>query len=131
MAYSEEKQCSHCDLAARNILVGEYCICKIKNFSSLSLINDAVYTSNQKVKFPVKWTTLDAALSNKHSIKSDVWSFDILMIEIFTKGSKPYPGMGMYGFDLDGIKKDYRMPQPRGCPDYLWKLMLQCWSKEQ
>ena len=130
MAYLEEKQYTHCDLAARNILVGEYCRCKIKNFDLLRLIDDAVYTSNEGAIFPIKWTAPEAALFNKYSIKSDVWSFGILMTEIVTKGSKPYPGIGMSGFDLDRIEKGYRMPQPRGCPDSLYKIMLQCWSKE-
>ena len=130
MAYLEEKQYIHCDLAARNILVGEYCRCKIKNFGLLRLIDDKVYTPHEGVIFPIKWTAPEAALFNKYSVKSDVWSFGILMTEIVTKGSKPYSGMGMCGFDFDRIEKGYRMPQPRGCPDSLYKLMLQCWSKE-
>ena len=130
MAYLEEKQYIHCDLAARNILVGEYCRCKIKNFGLLRLIDDKVYTPHEGVIFPIKWTAPEAALFNKYSAKSDVWSFGILMTEIVTKGSKPYSGMGMCGFDFDRIEKGYRMPQPRGCPDSLYKLMLQCWSKE-
>ena len=38
--------------------------------------------------------------------------------------------MGKCGFDLDGTEKGYRMPQPSGCPDSFYKLILQCRSQD-
>lgn len=43
-------------------------------------------------KFPIKWTAPEAALFGKFTIKSDVWSFGILLTELVTKGRVPYPG---------------------------------------
>lgn len=43
-------------------------------------------------KFPIKWTAPEAALYGKFTIKSDVWSFGILLTELVTKGRVPYPG---------------------------------------
>ena len=43
-------------------------------------------------KFPVKWTAPEAILYNRFTIKSDVWSFGILLMEIITFGANPYPG---------------------------------------
>ena len=54
------------------------------NISMLSQFSDA--------KFPIKWTAPEAALERKFSIKSDVWSFGVLMYEIITYGKVPYPG---------------------------------------
>ena len=45
-------------------------------------------------KFPIKWTAPEAALYGKFTIKSDVWSFGILLTEQVTKGRVPYPGEG-------------------------------------
>lgn len=45
-------------------------------------------------KFPIKWTAPEAALYGKFTIKSDVWSFGILLTELVTKGRVPYPGEG-------------------------------------
>lgn len=48
--------------------------------------------SSAGAKFPIKWTAPEAALYGKFTIKSDVWSFGILLTELVTKGRVPYPG---------------------------------------
>lgn len=47
-------------------------------------------------KFPIKWTAPEAALYGRFTIKSDVWSFGILLTELITKGRVPYPGTRPY-----------------------------------
>lgn len=47
-------------------------------------------------KFPIKWTAPEAALYGRFTIKSDVWSFGILLTELTTKGRVPYPGEGWH-----------------------------------
>ena len=43
-------------------------------------------------KMPIKWTAPEAINFGKFTIKSDVWSFGILIYEVITKGRVPYPG---------------------------------------
>jgi fyn-related kinase len=64
---------------------------------------------------------------NKFSIKSDVWSFGILLTEVITYGRIPYPGMNNAEV-LQQVEKGYRMPCPHGCPELLYTIMLDCWK---
>ena len=93
MAYLEEHSFIHRDLAARNILVGEGNLCKVADFGLARIIKEDIYSPREGTKFPIKWTAPEAALYNRFTIKSDVWSFGILIFEITTKGAMPYAGM--------------------------------------
>jgi hypothetical protein len=51
------------------------------------------YEARVGARFPIKWTAPEAANYSKFSIKSDVWSFGILLTELVTFGRIPYPGV--------------------------------------
>ncbi|XP_038651023.1 tyrosine-protein kinase Fgr isoform X2 [Scyliorhinus canicula] len=129
MAYIERMNYIHRDLRAANILVGENLVCKIADFGLARLIEDNEYTARQGAKFPIKWTAPEAALYGKFTIKSDVWSFGILLTELVTKGRVPYPGMNNREV-LEQVERGYRMPCPNACPASLHDLMIQCWKKD-
>ncbi|XP_005174187.1 proto-oncogene tyrosine-protein kinase Src isoform X3 [Danio rerio] len=129
MAYVERMNYVHRDLRAANILVGDNLVCKVADFGLARLIEDNEYTARQGAKFPIKWTAPEAALYGRFTIKSDVWSFGILLTELTTKGRVPYPGM-VNREVLDQVERGYRMPCPAECPDSLHELMLTCWRKE-
>ena len=129
MAFLEAHHYIHRDLAARNILVGEAMIAKIADFGLARLIQDDEYTAREGAKFPIKWTAPEAALYNRFTIKSDVWSYGIFLTELITKGRIPYPGM-TNGEVLAKVDQGYRMPCPPGCPDQLYQIMLTCWKAE-
>ncbi|XP_077991791.1 tyrosine-protein kinase Yes-like [Glandiceps talaboti] len=128
MAYLERENFIHRDLAARNILVGDKCDYKVADFGLSRLIEDE-YIAREGAKFPIKWTAPEAALFNRFTIKSDVWSFGIVMAEIITKGRMPYPGMTGREV-LEQIERGYRMPIPKHCPDSAYELMEQCWAQD-
>ncbi|XP_076839929.1 proto-oncogene tyrosine-protein kinase Src isoform X2 [Brachyhypopomus gauderio] len=129
MAYVERMNYVHRDLRAANILVGDNLVCKVADFGLARLIEDNEYTARQGAKFPIKWTAPEAALYGRFTIKSDVWSFGVLLTELATKGRVPYPGM-VNREVLDQVERGYRMPCPPECPDSLHELMLTCWRKE-
>ncbi|XP_062834937.1 proto-oncogene tyrosine-protein kinase Src isoform X1 [Anolis carolinensis] len=129
MAYVERMNYVHRDLRAANILVGENLVCKVADFGLARLIEDNEYTARQGAKFPIKWTAPEAALYGRFTIKSDVWSFGILLTELATKGRVPYPGM-VNREVLDQVERGYRMPCPPECPESLHDLMCQCWRKD-
>uniref|UniRef100_A0A668A7G3 non-specific protein-tyrosine kinase n=1 Tax=Myripristis murdjan TaxID=586833 RepID=A0A668A7G3_9TELE len=129
MAYIERMNYIHRDLRSANILVGDNLVCKIADFGLARLIEDNEYTARQGAKFPIKWTAPEAALYGKFTIKSDVWSFGILLTELVTKGRVPYPGMNNREV-LEQVERGYRMACPQDCPISLHELMIQCWKKD-
>lgn len=129
MAYLESRNFIHRDLAARNILVGTHNIVKIADFGLARLINSE-YIARAGAKFPIKWTAPEAALYSRFSTKSDVWSFGILLVELFTKGQKPYPALSNAQTLKQVTEEGYRIPQPPGTPDAVYQMMRDCWQHE-
>jgi len=133
MAYLELQNYIHRDLAARNILVGDNNVVKVADFGLARVIKEfqeGVYDAKEGTKFPIKWTAPEAALYNRFTIKSDVWSFGILLTELVTYGRIPYPGMTNAEV-LHQVEHGYRMPSPPGCPPALYDIMLECWKKDE
>nr|XP_019545217.2 uncharacterized protein LOC109415740 [Aedes albopictus] len=129
MAYLEQQNYIHRDLAARNVLVGDNNIVKIADFGLARLIKEDEYEARVGARFPIKWTAPEAANYSKFSIKSDVWSFGILLTELVTYGRIPYPGMTNAEV-LNQVEHGYRMPQPPNCNVALYEIMLECWNKD-
>uniref|UniRef100_A0A4W3HZD9 Tyrosine-protein kinase n=1 Tax=Callorhinchus milii TaxID=7868 RepID=A0A4W3HZD9_CALMI len=127
MAYIEQKNYIHRDLRAANILVSEALDCKIADFG-LARVIDNEYTAREGAKFPIKWTAPEAINYGTFTIKSDVWSFGILLTEIVTYGRIPYPGMSNPEV-IRNLDRDYRMPCPDNCPEELYDIMDICWKK--
>jgi len=129
MAYLETQNYIHRDLAARNVLVGENNIVKIADFGLARLIKEDEYEARVGARFPIKWTAPEAANYSKFSIKSDVWSFGVLLTELVTYGRIPYPGMTNAEVLLQ-VEHGYRMQAPQGCPPQLYDIMVECWLKD-
>uniref|UniRef100_A0ACB8F7D0 Uncharacterized protein n=2 Tax=Sphaerodactylus townsendi TaxID=933632 RepID=A0ACB8F7D0_9SAUR len=129
MAYIEEKNYIHRDLRAANILVSGMLVCKIADFGLARVIEDNEYTAREGAKFPIKWTAPEAINYGCFTIKSDVWSFGVLLMEIITYGRTPYPGMSTQEV-MRAIERGYRMPPTEGCPKELYEIMMLCWKSK-
>ena len=92
MAYLECQNYIHRDLAARNILVGEHNICKVADFGLARVIDEDIYEAHTGAKFPIKWTAPEAALYNRFTVKSDIWSFWNSLVRGDNLWSVPLPG---------------------------------------
>jgi len=87
MRYLSSRNIIHRDLAARNVLVGEQETCKVTDFGMARAVNqENIYERKTKSRLPVKWTAYEALLFGRYTTKSDVWSFGIVLYEIFTIG---------------------------------------------
>ena len=131
MAYLEEKNVVQRNLKARNIQVGEGMSCKVANFEPARVMDEGIYMGQKEEKLSIKWIAPEAALYNRFSIKSDIWSFGVVLYEITTKsyGGPPYPGMTNFEV-VTKTEQGYRMSPPPGCPEKFYDMMLNCWQED-
>ena len=104
MVYLESLNYIHRDLAARNVLVDEQYSCKVCDFGLARCLKheENTYLASKGSKFPIKWTAPEAITYGHFTIKSDVWSFGVVIYELVTRGKVPYPGKYMHIF-LDRV----------------------------
>ncbi|XP_062827812.1 ephrin type-A receptor 1 [Anolis carolinensis] len=132
MTYLSDRNYVHRDLAARNILVSHSHQCKVSDFGlSRILENDVEGTYETKGgKIPIRWTAPEAIAHRIFTSASDVWSFGIVMWEVFSYGDKPYGDMSNQEV-MKSIEDGYRLPPPVDCPSVLYELMKACWSYDR
>eukprot|EP00038_Savillea_parva_P004087 m.133938 g.133938 ORF g.133938 m.133938 type:complete len:832 (-) comp11370_c0_seq4:81-2576(-) len=135
MAYLHSKQCIHRDLAARNCLLtgGNPNVLKISDFG-MSRVNEDdedVYTVQTTAKaIPIRWTAPEALVHLEYHTASDVWSYGILMWEIFSGGKLPYAGFSNSQVKHEVIENEYRLPKVDGCPTKMHDIMTRTWEYE-
>uniref|UniRef100_A0A672LT13 Fibroblast growth factor receptor n=1 Tax=Sinocyclocheilus grahami TaxID=75366 RepID=A0A672LT13_SINGR len=119
MEYLASQKCIHRDLAARNVLVTESNVMKIADFGlARDVHNIDYYKKTTNGRLPVKWMAPEALFDRVYTHQSDVWSFGVLMWEIFTLGGSPYPGIPVEElFKL--LKEGHRMDKPANCTNEL------------
>lgn len=134
MEYLERKNYIHCDLRAANILIGTGKNIKVADFGLARVLFGEVYILSKESQFPIRWTAPEACLYQTFTIKSDVWSYGIVLYELVTFGQHPYTGLSTFEV-MEKIKVGYRLPNPESkcvrrieCPDEMYSMMLKCWD---
>ncbi|XP_065896361.1 ephrin type-A receptor 4a-like [Dysidea avara] len=112
---------AHRPYTARNILLTEDNICEVADFVLVRGLDEDDYYTSQDGHIPVKWTPLET-----YTTASDVWSYGILLYEMWSLGHKPYEDYDVTEV-LSMINTGYRLPPPLGYPCAIYHAMIQCW----
>ncbi|XP_057697838.1 mast/stem cell growth factor receptor kita isoform X1 [Corythoichthys intestinalis] len=129
MEFLASKNCIHRDLAARNILLTQGRVAKICDFGlARDITTDSNYVVKGNARLPVKWMSPESIFECVYTFESDVWSYGILLWEIFSLGNSPYPGMPVDGKFYKLIKEGYRLDSPEFAPCEMYQIMRSCWE---
>ncbi|XP_029104562.1 receptor-type tyrosine-protein kinase FLT3 isoform X2 [Scleropages formosus] len=129
MEFLSSKNCIHRDLAARNVLVASGKTVKIGDFGlARDIENDSNYVVRGNVWLPVKWMAPESLFQGVYTMQSDVWSYGILLWEIFSLGVTPYPGIKVDRNFYILIENGFQMDLPYYAGDSVYKIMCLCWA---
>ncbi|XP_036438948.1 KIT proto-oncogene, receptor tyrosine kinase b [Colossoma macropomum] len=131
MDFLTSKNCIHRDLAARNVLLTQGRVAKICDFGlARDITKDSNYVLRGNARLPVKWMSPESLFSCVYTFESDVWSYGILLWEIFSLGNSPYPGVPVGSMFYKMIQDGYRMSEPEFAPSEIYEVMRWCWSAD-
>ena len=120
----------HRDIAARNVLLDSELRCKIADFGLSRDMDGKQYYTMHRMAIPLRWSAPEVVNDSKFYKASDVWSFGILAMEIYTNGADPYQGWSNQRVTVE-ISCGYRLPCPMACPAHVYDtLILPCWAHE-
>ncbi|KAG8128478.1 hypothetical protein E2320_015325, partial [Naja naja] len=108
----------------------EWLISRHLSFIEIWYVLDDQYTSSMGTKFPIRWSAPEVFSYNRYSTKSDVWSFGVLMWEVFTEGKTPYENRTNAEV-VEEVSAGFRLYKPRIASNTIYKLMQLCWNEKQ
>ena len=147
MIYLSGEGIIHRDLAARNVLVANEEQVKISDFGLARQSREKDYyqmTSNTNI--PIKWMAIESLTHRIFATQSDIWSFGVVLWEMFSHGQSPYLDGCQDFFKADQSEEKQkndcstwihrlyngaRFPKPQLCPAVLYsQVLLPCWDDD-
>jgi tRNA A-37 threonylcarbamoyl transferase component Bud32 len=144
MAHLHLYKVLHRDVATRNTLAFRFdpqnwkqVLVKVTDYG-LSLLAHAGFTGGTSVveiqtissnaAGPTRWMAPESIRRRVYSQKSDVWSFGVLLYEVWTLGMIPYHLIADDKEVARVVLQGERLPRPDNCSQQLYAIMQDCWK---
>lgn len=130
MEYLASQHFVHRDLATRNCLVGDMLVVKIGDFGmSRDVYSTDYYRVGRHTMLPIRWMPPESILYRKFTVESDVWSFGVVLWEIFSFGKQPWYELSNHEV-IQQVTSGKLLTKPDGCPEEIYQMMLTCWNTQ-
>uniref|UniRef100_A0A5K3FYP4 Protein kinase domain-containing protein n=2 Tax=Mesocestoides corti TaxID=53468 RepID=A0A5K3FYP4_MESCO len=148
LIYLEKLAVAHSDVAARNVLLTASLTAKLNDFGLACVIPHGQLVEDKPIyynlsanaadpskctrlrRIPVRWSAPEVLETNQRHARSDVWSFGVLLWEIFSLGENPYAGLkteeDVAAFVLHSKG---RLLKPVLASRELYRVMNACWTE--
>ncbi|KAF0882637.1 ROR2 kinase, partial [Crocuta crocuta] len=129
MEYLSSHHVVHKDLATRNVLVYDKLNVKISDLGLFREVYSADYYKLMgSALLPIRWMSPEAIVYGKFSVDSDIWSYGVVLWEVFSYGLQPYCGHANQDV-VEMVRSRQVLPCPDDCPAWVYALMLECWNE--
>uniref|UniRef100_A0A8C6WVK3 receptor protein-tyrosine kinase n=1 Tax=Neogobius melanostomus TaxID=47308 RepID=A0A8C6WVK3_9GOBI len=110
---------------------GEGLVVKIGDFGmSRDIYSTDYYRSvGGRTMLPIRWMPPESIMYRKFTTESDIWSFGVVLWEIFTYGKQPWYQLSN-SEAIECITQGRELERPRTCPKEVYGLMQGCWHRE-
>ncbi|XP_043943956.1 tyrosine-protein kinase transmembrane receptor ROR2 [Protopterus annectens] len=129
MEYLSGHHIVHKDLATRNVLVYDKLNVKISDLGLFREVYSADYYKFMgNSLLPIRWMSPEAIVYGKYTADSDIWSYGVVLWEVYSYGLQPYCGYSNQDV-IEMIRNRQVLPCPDDCPAWVYTLMLECWNE--
>uniref|UniRef100_A0A915A392 receptor protein-tyrosine kinase n=1 Tax=Parascaris univalens TaxID=6257 RepID=A0A915A392_PARUN len=129
LRYLEKNNVIHRDVAARNCLLNADMVVKMADFG-LSQASRFYKETNAETKMPIRWLAPESLNQNVFTTKTDVWSYGVLMNEVYTNGETPYPNLSLQEVRTQVTRNGVRITAPPIMQPGVAALMKKCFEED-
>ncbi|KAG5323108.1 JAK kinase, partial [Acromyrmex heyeri] len=120
----EENRVIHGNVRCRNVLVHSH----TDNSFIVKLGDPGLFTYTEDDIYWIPPECYTDFASAKYSLQADIWALATTIWEIFSRGASPPKYHKTHTVKMY-YKCGNRLPPPKDCPNEIYKLMLECWGK--